>query len=79
MPRTRVWLSGLGLGLLASAVLAMVMTFIDWRRNPGGIFRNEQGTDWGIVVETLFSWFIPTIPAAVILSVAVLFLVLPKK
>ncbi len=79
MPGTRVWLSGLGLGLLASAVLAMVMTFADWRLNPGGIFRNEQGTDWGIVGDTLLSWFIPTIPAAVILSVAVLFLVLPKK
>lgn len=79
MPGKRVWLSGLGLGLLASAVLAMVMTFADWRLNPGGIFRNEHGTDWRIVGETLLSWFIPTIPAAAILSVAVLFLVLPKK
>ena len=59
--------------------LAMVMTFADWRLNPGGIFHSEQGTDWAIVWDTLVSWFVPTIPAAVILSVAVLFLVLPRR
>ena len=79
MMKARLWLSGLALGLVASAVLAMVMTYADWRLNPGGIFRGEQGTEWAIVWETLFSWFVPTIPAAVILSVAILFLVLPKK
>ncbi len=75
----RVWLSGLALGVVASAVLAMVMTYADWRLNPGHIFRDEQGTHWTMVWETLVSWFVPTIPAAVILSVAILFLVLPKK
>ena len=79
MFNTRLWLSGLALGLAASAVLAIVMTYADWRLNPGGIFWNKQGTNWAIVWETLVSWFVPTIPAAVILSVAVLFLVLPKK
>ena len=79
MLKTRVWLSGLALGLLASAVLASVMTYAVWRLYPGGIFWNEQGTDWAVVGETLVSWFVPTIPAAVILSVAVLYLVLPKK
>ena len=72
-------MSGLALGLVASLVLAMVMTYADWRLNPGEIFWNERGTNWEIVRETLVSWFVPTIPAAVILSVAVLFLVLPKK
>ena len=79
MLNSRVWLWGLVLGLVASLVLAIAMTFADWRLNPGGIFRNDQGTDWAIVGETLVSWFVPTIPAAVILSAAVVYLVLPKK
>ena len=79
MFNTRIWLSGLALGLVASMVLAMVMTYADWRLNPGDIFWNEHGTNWSIVWETLISWFVPTVPAAVILSVAVLFLVLPRQ
>ena len=72
-----LWL-GLALGMFASAVLAMVMTYADWRLNPAGIFRTDAGTDWAIVRETLVSWFVPSIPAAVILSVAILYLVLPR-
>ena len=79
MMNSKLWLSGLALGVFASAALAMVMTYADWRLNPGGIFRDQQGTQWAIVWETLVSWFVPAIPAAVILSVAILFLVLPKK
>lgn len=67
------------MGIAASAVLALVMTFADWRMNPGGIFYSDAGTNWPIVWETAVSWFVPTIPAAVILSVAVLFLVSPKR
>ena len=66
------------MGLVASAVLAMVMTFADWRLNPGGIFHGDQGTNWTIVWDTLVSWFVPTVPVAVILAIAVLFLVSPK-
>ena len=66
----KLWWSGLVLGIVASAVLAMVMTYADWRLNPGDIFRSDTGTNWVIVRETLISWFVPTVPAAVILSVA---------
>ena len=77
--RSRIWLSGAALGVVASLVLALVMTYADWRLNPGGLFHGDSGTDWQVVWDTAVSWFVPTIPAAVILSVAVLFLVLPKE
>ena len=66
------------MGLVASAVLAIVMTYADWRLNPGGIFHGDYGTNWIIVWNTLVSWFVPTVPVAVILAIAVLFLVSPK-
>ena len=77
--KTRIWLSGIVLGVFASAILSAVMTYADWRLNPAGLFHDDQGTNWPIVWETAVSWFVPTIPAAVILSVAVLYLVLPKR
>ena len=77
--KSRIWLSGIALGLVASAVLAMVMAYLDWRLNPGGIFHGEDGTNWQFVWDTAISWFVPSIPAAVILSVALLFLILPKE
>ena len=76
---TRIWLSGVALGLVASAVLAMVMAYADWRLNPGGIFHSEAGTNWRFVWDTAISWFVPSIPAAILLSVAVIFLVMPKR
>ena len=76
--KSKIWLSGVALGVVASLVLALVMTYADWRLNPGGIFHGEEGTNWVIVRETIISWFVPTIPPAVILAIAVLFLVSPK-
>ena len=71
-------MSGAALGVVASLVLAAVMTYADWRLNPAGIFHGDRGTNWAFVWETFVSWFVPTIPAAVILAIAVLFLVSPK-
>jgi len=51
------------MGLLVAAV----MTILDWRLNPGGIFHNAHGTDWKMVRETAFSWFLPV---ALVASVA---------
>ena len=76
--KSRIWIWGAALGVVASLVLAGVMTYADWRLNPAGIFHGEQGTNWTFVRETFISWFVPTIPAAVILAIAVLFLVSPK-
>lgn len=35
------------------------MTCLDWRLNPGGIFRGAAGTNWSVVLETAWSWFLP--------------------
>ena len=50
---------GLLIGAAAGIVLAAGFTFADWLSNPGGIFRGDNGTRWGIVWETFLSWFWP--------------------
>lgn len=44
---------------IAGLLVSVLMTFLDWRQNPGGIFRGAAGTDWAIVVQTAWSWFWP--------------------
>lgn len=55
----RRWIVGIGSGIAVGVIVAAVMTFIDWRLNPGGIFHAEGHTNWAIVRETAFSWFWP--------------------
>jgi len=57
--RNRSWFFGAIAGVLAGLVVAVSMTFADWRLNPSGIFHNDQSTNWAIVSETAFSWFWP--------------------
>ena len=52
---------------MCSALLAAVMTALDWQKNPAGIFHGPDGTHWAIVSETFFSWFWPALSAAVLL------------
>ncbi len=47
-------------------------SFIDWRENPGGIFREGTETQWGIVMDTFLSWFMPAFWFVFILSVPIL-------
>lgn len=56
-------------GIAGSALLAAVMTALDWRKNPAGIFHGPDGTHWAIVGETFFSWFWPTLSAVGVLTV----------
>lgn len=55
----RYWILGVVIGVAVGLIAAFIMTFLDWRLNPGGIFHNAQGTDWTIVIETAVSWFVP--------------------
>ena len=64
-------IAGFGTGLVVSAV----MTFMDWRINPSGIFHDEQGTDWTVVAETALSWLGPTAVAAFLVTAAVLYVI----
>jgi uncharacterized membrane protein len=62
---------GIAWALLVALIGSIVPTFIDWRLNPGGIFRGSEGTNWGVVVETIWTWFWPLflviVPIAVLL------------
>jgi hypothetical protein len=51
------------------------MTAHDWRLNPAGLFHDATGTDWGVVLETAMSWFLPVTAVATPLFAAALFLI----
>ena len=60
-------------GLLTGLVVAATMAAVDWHINPGGIFRNDFGTDWAVVAETALSWFWPVALAAFLAATLVLY------
>ena len=65
------WLWGGIAGLVAGGAVAIPMTILDWRLNPAGLFHDEDGTNWFVVMETMFSWFWGVALAAMLLTVAV--------
>ena len=69
--RPRSWFFGIIVGLLTGLIVAVPMTIADWRLNPSGIFRDEQGTNWPIVAETAFSWFWPAASVAFVVTVLI--------
>ena len=64
------------IGIALGIFVAAIMTTLDWRLNPSGIFHNEQGTNWAVVFETAFSWFLPVTLTA---SAAMILLVFPFR
>ena len=65
-------------GLSVGALVAAVMTFLDWWQNPSGIFHDGQGTRWGIVLETAVSWFWPVAISAFVVAAIARFLLALK-
>ena len=59
MTKSHPWISGILSSALVGVLVASVMSFLDWRLNPSGIFHGDHGTSWGVVWETWVSWFIP--------------------
>ena len=68
----RSWVLGVLIGTAVGLIVALSMSYVDWRHNPQGIFHNELGTSWDVVFETAASWFIPVALVASALSIAVL-------
>ena len=68
---TKVTALALGFGVATGLVVAITMTWMDWRLNPGGIFRHQEGTNWPIVLETALSWFVPILLCASVLALSV--------
>ena len=58
--------------LFASSLLGGLVTFLDWQKNPGDIFRPGGVTDWSIVWETWLSWFVPAFFLVLVLSLTIL-------
>lgn len=42
-----------------AVVVASIMTWLDWRVNPNGIFYSESVIHWSVVWQTLSSWLWP--------------------
>ena len=61
---------GIATGAVMSFVVTLIVVVWEWLENPGGIFHNENETNWGFVIDTAISWFVPTfIHFAVIASI----------
>ena len=73
----KFWLFGLSIGLAFGILFAATFTIWDWAENPGGIFRDSTGTNWGFVYDTASSWFLPTFLYAFI-AASMLHLVVSK-
>ena len=68
----RSWIFGILIGIAMGLIVALVMSYLDWQHNPEGIFHNEIGTNWGFVLDTAVSWFVPVALVSCVLSIAVL-------
>ncbi len=55
----KYWVYALLLGVTVGFIVASVMSFLDWRLNPSGIFHSDLGTNWRFVWDTWISWFMP--------------------
>jgi len=68
--RVNSWLFGVVIGAVISAAITLVIVVWEWRENPGGIYRDANGTNLGIVFDTAISWLVPVfIGTAIIASV----------
>lgn len=65
------WWLGLAVGAAVSSVVTVIVVIWEWLENPGGIFRSAAGTNWRFVLDTAFSWFLPTFVYAAIIASAV--------
>ncbi len=65
------WLLGGLVGTLVGLIVALAMSYVDWQHNPQGIFHDELGTNWDMVLETAVSWFVPVALITFVLSVAI--------
>jgi hypothetical protein len=58
--KPKFWWFGLAVGAAASSVVTIAVVVWEWLENPGGVFRNELGTNWKFISDTAISWFAPT-------------------
>jgi len=66
--RSKTLVAGLSFGAAAALSVTLVICVREWMENPGGIFRGDDGTNWGFVFDTAISWLIPTFFYAVLFA-----------
>lgn len=54
------WWLGPAIGAVVSVIVTIIIVIWEWLENPGGIFRDESGTNWGFIFDTATSWLLPT-------------------
>ena len=57
---TATWWFGIAAGAVVSLTVTLIIVVWEWLENPGGIFRDENGTNWNFILDTAISWFVPT-------------------
>ena len=68
--KPRSWIVGGSVAVVLGLAAATWFTAADWQLNPGGIFRDGNGTRWDVVLETALSWFLPVALIFFILATA---------
>lgn len=68
--RGTFWFFGIAVGVAVSASVTLFMVAWEWLENPGGIFRDEAGTNWQFMLDTAVSWFVPTLIYTAIIASA---------
>lgn len=69
--KRRTWSLILVGSFLVGVLTACVMTFLDWRLNPAGVFHRGGQTNWDPVLDTAFSWFLPVSLLTLVISATV--------
>jgi hypothetical protein len=54
------WWLGPAIAAVVSVSVTIIMVAWEWLENPGGIFRDANGTNWGFLYDTAISWLFPT-------------------
>lgn len=68
MLKPKFLFSSLSFGAAVALIVTVVICVWEWIENPGGIFRGDDGTNWGFVFDTATSWLVPTFFYAVVFA-----------
>ena len=75
---SRSWIVGATVAVVLGLSVAVYFAVVDWRFNPGGIFHDDSGTHWGLVFDTVFSWFLPVALIAFMLATILHYWLAPR-
>lgn len=62
------------ISIIASFIVSLTVTGMDWSLNPGNLFYNNGHIQWNIVLQTFSSWFFPLFAVTSLCFILALFL-----